>query len=832
MVGPSGHAALFASMQEAPSEYGMIPFWFWNDDLTHAELARQLEAFRRGGLGGVVIHPRTGLSRRIGYLTDTYFDHVRRVVEACARLGMKVILYDEGGYPSGSACGQVVASNPAFAARSLNLVKKSIQGPQLTYWRPSLGRLLDARVVCVVLARTQHGVIDPASLTLLPTDERDLARIEVGAGEWLVLACIDAPSGGTIRGVFAEHEDQTATAPPAGDLMNPKAVAKFIELTHDAYAAHIGDHFGSTVVAMFTDEPNPLGRGARRDARPYTPGFETWLASRLGQGDIRTWLPALWLDYGPGTEPFRAGYAQGVHDRVAETFYAAQSAWCEKHGLALTGHPADSNDMSGLAAFQWPGQDMVWRWVVPGDGTALEGEHSVAPKAAASAARVAGRDRNGSELLGAYGWELTLDEAKWLLDWHLARGTNLFMPHALFYSVREGRAFESEPDLGLHNVWWPHFQHLAHYTRRMSWLLTGCEHVCDVAVLSSGNNLAWQAARHLFEHQIDFLYLDDATLARSEVDGRHLRVGGQRFALVVVDGRVRLSDKSKERLAAFQQAGGRVAQFREPAQLLATAREASQRAVYAEVPVPSLRLMHIRKSGLEIAALYNEGESEVQTTLRTRLAGAAEWWDPLRSTRTVATPIEPGRFTLTLPRRESRLLVFDPAPTTSPPAPMSPTSSGGGSGFAGALQPSEPWQVVFEDGSPAPAAAFADWTAVRSLERYSGTLCYRTSVHLSSKPDRVELDLGRVGDAATVWVNGAEVGVLMWSPYRLAIPGSLWRAGRNSVEIRVTNSAANAYQGSLRPSGLMGPVRFACYTSAPWAQPGAPAARWEAPSNE
>ena len=112
-------------------------------------------------------------------------------------------------------------------------------------------------------------------------------------------------------------------------------------------------------------------------------------------------------------------------------------------------------------------------------GERVGGPHSCAPKSASSAAALQGSPRNGSEALGAYGWQLTLDEAKWLLDWHLVRGNNLFFLHAVFYSVRGRRAYESEPDLGLHNVWWPHFGLLADYLRRLCWLLSDGVEVCD-----------------------------------------------------------------------------------------------------------------------------------------------------------------------------------------------------------------------------------------------------------------------------------------------------------------------------------------------------------------
>ncbi len=119
----------FKTFLDPPREFGIIPFWFWNDDLEENELIRQLRAFHEAGFGGVMPHARIGLSRRVGYLTDEYFRLVRRVVEEAASLDMKVILYDEGSYPSGSACGAVVAENPDFAGRCIRLWEHVVEGP-------------------------------------------------------------------------------------------------------------------------------------------------------------------------------------------------------------------------------------------------------------------------------------------------------------------------------------------------------------------------------------------------------------------------------------------------------------------------------------------------------------------------------------------------------------------------------------------------------------------------------------------------------------------------------------------------------------------------------
>ncbi len=738
-------------------------------------------------------------------MSDTYFRYVRLAVDTCAQLGMKVILYDEGSYPSGSACGAVVRSNPQFAARGLTLTKREIEGPVRTYWRPSVGRSLLNRLLCVVLAQqTNDGVVDPATLQLLDVEEPGLVRLEVSEGRWLAMAVYDVPSGGTIRGVLPEHEDSTATAPPAGDILNPEAVAAFIRLTHDQYARHLGEHLGSTVIGMFTDEPNPLGRGGRRGLYPYTPGLEDWMASYMGVTDIRPWLPALWLDYGPQTSAFRERYALGIKQRLREVFYKAQAHWCEQHGLALTGHPSDSNDMTSLHSFHWPGQDVVWRWVAPGNESHLVGEHSVTAKAATSAARAKGAKRIATELLGAYGWRVSLDEAKWLIDWHLARGNNLFIPHAFFYSVSDGRAYESEPDLGLHNTWWPHFGPLAEYTRRMSWILSDGEHICPVAIAGSGYDLPWSAAKALYENQIDFLYLDEETLLSATITSEGLRAGTQTYRIVIVDGKI--SPEARERLQQFSRRGGQVIYADVETDLVARIRSVLPADIKMDLKADDLRVMHVRKGEHHLYALFNEGEDTIQGTLDVGLVGAAEWWDPWRQSRSTAHVLkghERMQVSVTLGRRESRLLVVDPSslPHPSPAVSSQPEKSV-------TQVPASSWSVSDPRGNPVDTLTLGDWTALRELERFSGTLIYRATVHLPRRPDRLQIDLGRVGEAAEVTVNGTVAGHSLWAPYVIDTPGSLWQSGSNELQVAVTNSAANYYEGALLPSGLMGPVRL------------------------
>ena len=69
-------------------EYTPVPFWFLNGELRNSEIRRQLQDFHNHGVYGVVLPPRIGLPRRIGYLSPRFFSYIRTAVETAAELNM------------------------------------------------------------------------------------------------------------------------------------------------------------------------------------------------------------------------------------------------------------------------------------------------------------------------------------------------------------------------------------------------------------------------------------------------------------------------------------------------------------------------------------------------------------------------------------------------------------------------------------------------------------------------------------------------------------------------------------------------------------------------
>ena len=76
------------TLDNPPTEFSVIPFWFWNDDLDADELRRQIADFQAHGVDGFLIHPRVGLPRDLGWMSEKLLAFYDVAIEEAARRGM------------------------------------------------------------------------------------------------------------------------------------------------------------------------------------------------------------------------------------------------------------------------------------------------------------------------------------------------------------------------------------------------------------------------------------------------------------------------------------------------------------------------------------------------------------------------------------------------------------------------------------------------------------------------------------------------------------------------------------------------------------------------
>ncbi len=824
---------LYRAFVDPPVEHTQMPFWFWNGDLEESEIKRQIAEMHGKGIHGFVIHARIGLSREIGYMTPKWLSLVRVALEEAERRGMMVYLYDEGMYPSGSAHGRVTEGRPDLASQGLRVISRRIRGPQTL----QLGIPIEKNEKLVAVVQMQWAEAQQKYLA-------HTARVVTGAdaripsGEWGIFMFVQTPSRGVIRGVHWDEEDNAPNAPASADLLNPEATERFIRYTHERYLEAVGQFFGGTVEGIFTDEPSILGRRAKRGLRPWTDGLDRYAAELLGY-DFRLALPFLFgaeaLD---GRElAVERDFAEVIQARLGESYYRPLSDWCARHDIALTGHPAEAGDQHAQTYFHHPGQDVVWRWVLPGK-TATEGEQSTSAKAAASVAAQRSRRFVINEAYGAYGWRLTMDEMKWLADWLFVRGTNRLVPHAFYYSDEPPRLMERPPDLSWYNLWWDEYDQFAAYTDRLSWLRTDAVPVVDIAILSAASEPPWRAAKVLLEQQVDYHYLavdaldevKDGAIGRANyrlllADGDlHLTAGQVReldrllsegMQLVVFDGVIgahplrrgfELATRRLDRIAGLPGVH-EVESIREMTEKI---RSIVPVDVRADPPSPDLRYAHVIKDGHSLYLFTNEGQADLRTRLFFAQPAFPEAWNPENGSRTeVGEPRshEEGiSFQLVLPVRQSIVIAFDALRPVEP-------NSGGEKMVQRIVRelPSNGWTISAERFGENRESSLGSWTRLPGMDTWSGMVLYERSVHVpageASKATRITLDCGAAEVFVSAVVNGQHAGTRLWRPFRFDVT-SLVRPEANDIEIGVTNTRANELTGAGLPSGLFGPVKL------------------------
>lgn len=582
-------------------EFSPIPFWFWNDTLTEEELNRQMVEFKEKGVDGFVIHPRLGLPEEIGYLTETYFHYVKFAVKRAEELHMQVILYDEAMYPSGSCHGEVVKENPEFASKGLQMRKSSDlnEGESLVY-----AMEYDGEAYYFIQGFTE----------------------------------------GTIRGVHDGEDDREARAPKSADLLNARAVACFIRLTHERYYEQLKEHFGKTVTAMFTDEPNIMGRCGKKGMIPWTDGF---LDDFVEQGADKEDLYLLFVNGDtPQSGQAKNIYQKAVHKRMSLTYYKQIADWCQAHGIGMAGHPENSMDIGYLQYFTIPCQDIVWRFIAPGEGTSVTGEHSTMGKCSADSARHRGKRRNGNECFGCCStpenpYRLTREEMKWYLDWLFVRGVNLIIPHAFYYSLREQRRDERPPEVGIHSGFWQEYRVYSDYIKRMCYLLTDAVNQTETAVLCDTQRLSWEIAKPLFEHQIEFNYLEKELLQTGGLERGGVRIGNQFYKIIIAEESSDLDWETEAFLKEFEAWGGRVIGYENDDLLLEEWNRHGNTACMCLPADRDLRMTHLKKEGIEFYILTNEGNEVIQTQMHLRDGRITEIWDAFQGTMvTLEKPVQ------------------------------------------------------------------------------------------------------------------------------------------------------------------------------------------------
>ncbi len=291
-----------------------------------AQQDAQLQLLAEQGFGGFA-----GNVAFDGYVDDeSKWPAFLRGVRQAKAAGMSLWLYDECGYPSGSARDLTMRGHPEWAARGLMVAEAYTQGGEVSLTLPP-GRLV------LAAALPRHGgtiALDEAQDLAASVKERQLSW-QAPEGDWFVVAMTDdLIFEGTHAAISLAYKK------PCIDLLTPQPTARFLEVTHDRYAEKLGQDLGQFFVSTFTDEPSLQSlwfQPMPYRVLPWSLNIEQEFRQRRGR-ELRPLLPALVAEAGPTGARARYDFWNTIGELVAENYFGQIQTWCHQHNLLSGGH--------------------------------------------------------------------------------------------------------------------------------------------------------------------------------------------------------------------------------------------------------------------------------------------------------------------------------------------------------------------------------------------------------------------------------------------------------------------------------------------------------------
>ncbi len=494
------------------NKYKAVPFWSWNNALDEGALVRQIEEMHSVGIGGFIMHARMGMSDE--YLGEKWFSCIGACLEKARALGMNAWCYDENGWPSGFVGGKLL-ENKEFHAKYLELAR---------------------------------GDFDPAAYASFVERPEGYLRVESASAD------------------AKEHLNvYIRTNRSNTDILDPRVVDAFIELTYEAYYKRFSESFGRELVGFFTDEPQWY-----RYATPYSPTVaEAFAAEGL---DVRDGLVYLFLQDTRGYA-FREKYYGTMNRLYCENYYKRIYDWCTAHNCKLTGHTIEEENLYGQMLGCGAVTPSYEYEHIPGiDHLTRRCPNEIGPKQIGSLASQLGKEQVLTETFACCGFDVTPYELKGLGDAQFFHGVNLLCHHLYPYSMADFGKIDHPPVFSAQGGWFEGFRVFNDYFTRLGALVANTEELYDVAVISPIHSVWMEWTREgeaesvksierefedflcrLRREGITFQLVDEGILARhgGVRDGK-LFVGKNEYGKVIVPRMLTLTGKTVALLEQFE----------------------------------------------------------------------------------------------------------------------------------------------------------------------------------------------------------------------------------------------------------------------------------------
>ncbi len=739
--------------------------WVWNDVLDKNEIKKQIDEMLDGGIRCFYVIPEpkefrpNSMVTRLepDYLSDEFMKFIKFTADYASEKGMYMWIYDEGGWPSGHAIGKIVEKYPELERK--RLFKRTISLKKGETYTDSEGTI--AAFIKNKRIFSGHTPEENTEIT-----------------EFYIEKCGDVLGNGK----FADITEKATTE-------------AFIELTHEKYKEYIGEYFGKTVPFMFTDEP-------KLDMYVFNSDIEKKFIERYNY-NIRDFLPIIAKSYGENDEEnrIRSDYFSLCGEVFNENYLKTQAKWCEDNGIFFTGHIDNDHKpeyavnhgytthTDTLSNLHVPGIDVIWRQIYRGKDT--NDGCKFFPRIAASAAAKRGKNLTMSETFGVYGSGMTCDDIRYVLNYQFVRGINLMNFMTISYGRKDFLTYAERPSFGAEKPGYEGLKTVNEYVARLSYLTTIGKSGTDTLLylpikdIHAGGEIRENAIENftklgnsLENSGVDFHICDDFTLENAKIENNQLIIGEAHYKIVHIPKNQYMPKHIKQKIEPFSNG------------ISMTCLSTNG---FSDIRVTT----RILDNGDKLYFFFNESRSKKETTLKFLHTKKIYELNPNNGEIYLLT--EGNSLSVSIESGEIKCLLHsnDRFKTDTNPDDLS---------FAKELTVTDfeiskkSEFIISKDGGIKEfypenfiSASLGAWKKLLGKD-FSGDVIYRANLDLDFEPEnKVQLSLGKVEYSALVKINGKLCGNAVFEPMELLVDGKNFKKGTNTIEITVSNTAANQF---------------------------------------
>ncbi|MBQ7839354.1 MAG: hypothetical protein IJ390_02545 [Lachnospiraceae bacterium] len=828
----------------------MAPFlWLHGEDIS--QVLEELQHIYDSGIRSVCLESRT----HEGFAGPQWWEDMRAIMDWCRKMGMKVWILDDKHFPTGYANGAFALEENA-ALRPWGITERHIDvsGPvtdgcaMAECWKTEPEDEITAVLACahVPCAENYTQVLD-----ITDGLQDGMVYFSLPEGMWRIVFLIKTRSG------LSDFSKCYC------NMLDENSVKVFVDAVYEPHYENLKEYFGDPFLGFFSDEPSFRNNtentfitetGKYFAHYPWHDKLLPMLEDSCGP-DARKMLAGLWFDIEGVSEKVRHAYMDMISREYSRNFCARLADWCHEHGLEYIGHIIEDNNahaktgagpghyFRALEGQDMSGIDVVLHQIVPGltecaNAGSVCYEHMennffqyYLAKLGSSLAHLDPKKKGRAmcEIFGAFGWAEGTRYMKYLADHMLVRGINYFVPHAFSPRPNDPDCPPNFYDTG-ENALYPYFHDLMDYMNRVCHLHSGGIHVPAAAILYDAE-AHWvnknrvpleRCAKELYDHLLDYDILPADVLEQIDKEGC---LNGEKYPCLIVPyyegipsciaGKL---EKVSLRTILVAEPGMQVKEGKlaecceivEPDKLAAYVRRNVGADVTSDYQGIHLRYYHYLRGGIHSYMFTNE---DIHNTIRTRVklsafdGGDYILYDAMENSA-FAGRSEDGQIELWLPSYHSVFLLCGDIDTEGL-APVENRIS-----EDQVLAPK--FRISCREAQQKEYVPFrttdqlCNITGRDALPHFSGDIKYEWELKIE-ETGRYLLDLGNVGEAAELYVNGMAIGRRLAPPYVFDVSKML-QPGANKVTVVVSNHSGYRKRDGFsqfllfEPSGLLGPV--------------------------